>query len=352
MIQLPGLIDPHVHFRTPGQSYKEDFLTGTKAALAGGYTTVIDMPNNTTPITSLEKLDEKIAIAKKQIVCDVGFYFGSLGANLTQFPLVQDKVLGLKIYLNQTTGGFIVDENVFRKICEVWPRQSLGGHPIVVHAEADVIGQIIEIAHQAGQCLHIAHISSQIELQTVIHAKMKGYKVTCGVTPHHLFMTSQDTKKYGAFAMMKPTLKSPKDVAFLWKHISDIDLIESDHAPHTLAEKQSANPPFGVTGLETTLALLLTAAGKGKLTIKDIVRLCADNPAKIFGIKNNAQTKVEVDENKQWTVENKNLFTKCKISPFNGWQLKGKVMRVFIRGKKVFEDGKILAKPGFGKIIS
>lgn len=348
MIRLPGLIDPHVHFRTPGQEYKEDFLTGTQAALAGGYTTVIDMPNNTIPITTLDKLNEKISLAKKQIVCDIGFYFGSLGNNVNQFPLVQNRVLGLKIYLNQTTGGFIVDEVVFRKICEAWPKN----HPIVVHAEANVISSIIEVANQTNQRLHVAHISSQIELQTVIDAKMKGYKVTCGVTPHHVFMTSQDTKEYGAFAMMKPTLKSPEDVAFLWNHLSDIDLIESDHAPHTLEEKQSANPPFGVTGLETTVVLLLTAAGEGKLTITDIKRLCSDSPAKIFGITQDATTIVEIDETEKWTVVNEKLFTKCKLSPFNGRQLKGKVKRVFIRGNKVFEDGKILVNPGFGEIIS
>lgn len=348
MLTLPGLIDPHVHFRTPGQSHKEDFLTGSQAALAGGFTTVIDMPNNLQPITTLERLNEKMEIAEQQTVCDIGFHFGSLGENFDQFPLVQDNVWGLKIYLNQTTGGFIVDENVFRKICGTWPKQ----HPILVHAEADVIAQIIEIAYETGQRLHVAHVSSQVELQTIINAKMKGYALTCGVTPHHLFMTAADTKKYGPFAMMKPTLKSPEDVAFLWSHLADIDIIESDHAPHTKEEKESEKPPFGVAGLETTLGLLLTAVHESKLGIEDIKRLCSDTPAKIFGIEQTKQTYIEVDENEEWTIEQEKLFTKCKLSPFNGWKLKGRVRRVYIRGEKAFENGEILANPGSGRILT
>ena len=348
MLKLPGLIDPHVHLRTPGQSHKEDFLSGTSAALAGGYTTIIDMPNNLQPITTIKKLDEKIAIAKDQIICDVGFHFGSLGENFEQFPLVQNKVVGLKVYLNQTTGGFIVDEKVFKKICEAWPKN----HPIIVHAESDVIGSIIEIANQEGQKLHIAHVSSQIELQAIITAKQKGYAVTCGVTPHHLFLTEENMRTLGPFALMKPSLKSKDDVAFLWSHMQDIDIIESDHAPHTKAEKEGTNPPFGVTGLETTLSLLLTAAGEGKLTIDTIKKLCYESPAKIFNITQDIQTYVEVDEAEQWIVENEKLFTKSQWSPFNGWKLQGKVKTVYVRGQKVFENGKILASPGTGKIIS
>ncbi len=348
LFTLPGLIDPHVHFRTPGQTHKEDFFTGTSAALAGGYTTVIDMPNNLQLITTEERLKEKIALAKEQAVGDIGFYFGSLGENFAEFRKVQNKVLGLKIYLNQTTGGFIVDENVFRKICEAWPKQ----HPILVHAEADVIAQIIEIAHETRQKLHIAHVSSEDELQTIITAKEKGQLVTCGVTPHHLFLTSDDEKYLGSFAKMKPTLKSKKDVAFLWKHLKSIDIIESDHAPHTKEEKLSEISPFGVPGLETTLPLLLTSMHQRKIMLEGIIQLCFTNPSKIFGIKQDKETKIEIDSTQEWELKNENLFTKCKWSPFNGWKMKGKVKRVFLRGTKVFENDTMLVKPGFGKIVS
>ncbi len=347
MLSLPGLIDPHVHFRTPGQTYKEDFSTGTSAALAGGFTTVLDMPNNATPITTIERLKGKQQIAKQQIVCDVGFHFGSLGENLNEFSKAQNGVLGMKIYLNQTTGNFIVDDKVFAKICKSWPKNL----PILLHAEEDVIEQIIEIGQQSGQRTHICHVSSKKELETIINAKQKGYKVTCGVTPHHLFLNTDEGAKLGSFGMMKPSLKSQSDVDFLWSHLADIDLIESDHAPHTLEEKKSDKPPFGIPGLETTLGLLLTAVSQNKLTLGDITRLCHDAPAKIFNILTTSETKIEIDETEEWIVENEKLFTKCKWSPWNGKKLTGKVKRVIIRGTKVFEDGKVLVKPGFGEIL-
>src|SRR5260221_1713717 len=273
MLKLPGLIDPHVHLRTPGQEYKEDFLTGTSAALAGGYTTIMDMPNNLEPIATLEKLEHKEKIAQQQIVCDIGFYFGSLGNNFEEFKKVEDKVLGLKIFLNQTTGGFTVDEKVFEKICNAWPV----GHPILVHAEEHILEQTLEIGHTSGQRLHVCHVSSQKELEIIINAKIKGHSFTCGVTPHHLFLDIEHRESLGGFGKMKPSLKSKEDVAFLWSHLSDVDVIESDHAPHTIEEKMSDNPPFGVPGLETTLPLLLTAVHNGKLNMDDIIRLCHDN---------------------------------------------------------------------------
>lgn len=347
MITLPGLIDPHVHFRTPGQTQKEDFTTGTQAAIAGGYTTVLDMPNNATPITTLALLKEKQQIAKQQTLCDIGFHFGSLGENFDEFAKVQDGVMGMKIYFNQTTGGFIVDDKVFAKICEAWPKHL----PLLLHAEGDIIEQMIEIGHKAEQKLHICHVSSETELATIITAKQKGYEVTCGVAPHHLFLNAEEGAKIGPLGLMKPVLKPQKDIDFLWSHLKDIDLIEGDHAPHTLAEKQATPPEFGVPSLETALGLLLTAVSENKITIADITRLCHDGAAKIFNIATDAETKVEVDETATWIVENAKLFSKCKWSPFNGWKLTGKVKVVYIRGTKVFEDGTMLAQPGSGTVL-
>lgn len=348
MIKLPGLIDPHVHLRTPGQTHKEDFLSGTSAALAGGFTTIIDMPNNTIPITTEKLLLEKQEIAKGQVVCDLGFHFGSLGENFEEFSKVQDKVYGIKIYLNVTTGNFIVDENVFRNICVAWPKNK----PVLVHAEADVLELIINIGSETGQRLHICHVSSEKELTLIMKAKENGANITCGVTPHHLFLSVDDEEKLGSFGKMKPSLKSPTDQQFLWNNLKYVDIVESDHAPHTFEEKSSNPPPFGVPGLETTLPLLLTAVHDGKLTITEIKRLCHDGAAKIFGINEDSQTYVEVDENEKWELKNENFFTKCRWSPFDGWKMKGRVKSVTLRGSKVFENGKILAEPGFGKVIS
>lgn len=345
MITLPGLIDPHVHFRTPGQTNKEDFLTGTSATLAGGYTFVIDMPNNKVPITTQKLLHEKKKIAKKQVVCDVGFYFGSLGDNLGELEKVEDQVFGLKLYLNQTTGGFVINKENLIKIYDVWP----GKKPILVHAEEDVIDFFIKTVQRTKKKTHICHVSSIDELKAVIGAKKKGLPITCGVTPHHLFLSLVDLAMLGPFGLMKPILKSKDDVEFLWKNLKWIDCIESDHAPHTKAEKLSDNSPFGVPGLETTLPLLLTAHSQGQISMAEIKRLCHDGPAKIFNIKQNSE--IIVDENEEWSIQNSKLFTKSKWSPFSSWKVKGKVKKVYIRNKLVFDNGKILVNPGFGRVL-
>lgn len=346
MITLPGLIDPHIHFRTPGQTHKEDFFTGTSAALAGGFTAVIDMPNNTIPITTEKLLKEKMQIAKEQIVCDVGFHFGSLGDNLSEFEKIKNQVFGLKLYLNQTTGNFIINKENVLKIYDAWP----GNTPILVHAEEDVIDLVIEVCAKTKKKTHVCHVPSKEELEKIIKAKKSGLKITCGVTPHHLFLTKKDGKRLGPFGMEKPTLKTQEDIDFLWKNLEWIDVVESDHAPHTISEKESDNPPFGVPGLETTLGLLLTACSQGKISIDEIKRLCHDGPAKIFGAVQDA--KIEIDENEKWAVENSKLFTKCKWSPFDGWKLKGRVKKVYIRNKLVFDNGKFLVKPGSGKVLT
>ncbi len=344
MIKLPGLIDPHVHLRTPGQTHKEDFTSGTKAAIAGGFTVVIDMPNNLSPITTLDRLDEKIEIAEGQAVSDIGFHFGSLGDNLSEFEKVKDKVLGLKLYLNQTTGGFIIDQNNLLKIYDAWEVDK----PILVHAEEDVIDLVIEACEKTKKKTHICHVSSSEELEKIIKAKKKGLSITCGVTPHHLFLSEKDVKRLKSYGMMKPPVYDGfSDFAF--KNLKHIDLIESDHAPHTREEKNSENPPFGVPNLETTLGLLLSAESKGLLTIEDIKRLCHDGPSEIFGIKQDSE--IEVDEDEEWTVDGNRLEAKCKWSPFEDRKLKGRVKKVYIRKKLVFENGQFLVEPGFGKVL-
>lgn len=344
-ITLPGLIDVHTHMRTPGQSHKEDFFTGTSAALNGGFTTVIDMPNNLSPITSKKLLDEKIKLAAKQTVCDIGFHFGSLGDNLSEFSKASKKVMGLKLYLNQTTGGFIIGKKELERIYEAWESTQ----PILLHAEEDVLDMVFETIKKTKKRTHICHVSSKDELVKIAKAKEKGVPITCGVTPHHLFLTNADEKKLGPFGKMKPFLKSKKDVQFLWKNFQYIDLIESDHAPHTKKEKE-IDAPFGVPGLDTTLPLLLTAVEEGKITIDDVIQLCHTNPSIIFNIPVDRKTSVEVSLT-EYTLTKRNLKTMCGWSPFIGRKVIGKVRKVLLHGKTVFEKGNILIKPGEGKVI-
>ena len=336
MIKLPGLIDPHVHLRDPGQTHKEDFFTGTTAAIFGGYTTVCDMPNNKIPVTTVGRLNEKIKTAKKKIVCDTGFYFGTIGDNFDQFPLIYDKVYGLKLYLNQTTGNYLIGGNELENIYRHWQSDK----PILIHAEDSMLEKVFSAVKKTKKKTHICHVSSKDELRRIIEAKKNNLPVTCGVTPHHLFLTEKDNQ------LMKPTLKTVKDQAFLWQNIKLIDVVESDHAPHTIEEKTSANPPFGVPGLETTLPLLLT-----RLPIDEIIRLCFIGPQAIFDIPFDPDTHIVVDEKYSYTIENRQLKTKCRFTPFAGRKVKGKVQKVVMRGKTVMENDKLLVQPGFGKII-
>lgn len=345
-IVLPGLVDPHVHLRDPGQTHKEDFLSGTSAALAGGLTTVMDMPNNLVPVTTLDRLEEKIKSARQQAVCDIGFHFGTLGDNFDEFPKVIDKVKGLKIYLNITTGGFIIDKPKLQEIYKAWP----GIKPILLHAEDDVSELVGSTLRAVPKPTHMCHVSNRTELEFVMRAKDAGLPITCGVTPHHLFLSDKDAERLGVLGHMKPYLKPKKDQDFLWQHLDYVDVIESDHAPHTLAEKQSGKPPFGVPGLETTLPLMLTAEAEGRLDRKQLIEKLHANPARIFDIETDDSTQVEVNMN-EYEIQNEGLLTKAGWTPFAGRRVVGKASKVTLHGQTVFENGKLLAAPGTGRIL-
>ncbi len=345
-ITLPGLVDPHVHLRDPGQTHKEDFLTGTSAALAGGFTTVLDMPNNAEPITTLERLEAKIASAKQQVVSDISFHFGTLGNNFDEFPKVIDKVSGLKVYLNVTTGNFIIDAERLIDIYRAWPSNK----PILLHAEDDVSELVGKTLRAVPKATHVCHVSSQAELELVIRSKDAGLPITCGVTPHHLFLTDKDAERLRAYGHMKPSLKPQIDQDFLWQHLDYIDVIESDHAPHTRAEKDSDTPPFGVPGLETTLPLMLTAEAEGRLTMKQLIEKLHTNPARIFKTPIDDDTVVTIDMD-EYELSNDQLKTKAGWTPFAGRRVVGKVSQVTIRSNEVFKNGVVSALPGSGIIL-
>lgn len=347
IITLPGLIDPHVHLRDPGQTHKEDFFTGTSAALAGGVTAVVDMPNNKTLVTTEGLLDEKIRLAKEKAVCDIGFNFGTLGDNFDEFPKIYDKVIGLKIYLNVTTGGFIIDKEKLESIYAAWESDK----PIFLHSEEDVSDLVGPAIKKYPKRTHLCHISSAAELSFMIGLKNQGLPITGGVTPHHLFLDESDRSSLGAFGHMKPYLKPKADQVFLWENIDSIDVIESDHAPHAIEEKNTDNTLFGVPGLETTLPLMLTAEAEGKISRAQILEKLHTNPAKLIGVQPDPNTKIEVDMS-EYEIKNEELKTKCGWSPFAGRRVVGKVQKVFIRGNLAYENGKVIANKGSAKIIS
>ncbi|MBI2314833.1 amidohydrolase family protein [Candidatus Daviesbacteria bacterium] len=349
LIKLPGLIDPHVHLREPGATQKEDFVTGTKAAIAGGYTLVLDMPNNPIPTISPETLQGKKDLANSRVYADVGFHFGASSKSIQYFEVIKDQVFGLKVYMNPTTGDLLMqDDQVLEKVFSAWPKDK----PLMVHAEGDTLQKALGLAKKFSNKLHVCHISLKQEVELIKQAKEAGLNISCEVTCHHLFLTDQDKEKLGSFGMMKPPLESSDDQQTLWQGITDgtIDMIGSDHAPHTKEEKLGKKPAFGVPGLETSLPLLLTAVGDSKLTIDRVIELTYTNPQKIFNTPVQENTFVEVDLEESYTITNESLQTKCGWTPFVGREITGKVKKVVLRDQLVY-DGQNIFGP-YGQVLS
>jgi dihydroorotase-like cyclic amidohydrolase len=341
--RFPGLIDAHVHLRDPGATYKEDFGTGSRAAVAGGFTYVLDMPNNAVPTFTAQRLKEKITRSTKLGMCQIGFHFGTNGLNTKEFPKIWNNpyVFGLKIYCNHTTGELLIEDlSLLEKVFAAWKSNK----PILVHAEGMQLAGAITLAHFYGRRLHVCHISQAIEVELVRQAKKKKINITAGVTPHHLFLTDKDLLKLGSKAMMKPPLGTKADQMALWQGIKDktIDIVETDHAPHTIEEKKSEKPPMGVPGLETAAGLLFTAVHDKKITTKDVIRLLYTNPKQIFAIPIQAKTYIELDPTKPYVIGEGGYETKCGWSPFEGWIGYGKVERVVVSGKTVVAEGCVL----------
>lgn len=350
LLRIPAPVDIHVHLRDMGQDHKEDFGTGTRAALAGGFTLVDDKPNKLKPILTLEDLAKEIEVARVKIVCDVGFDFGSDGKNLSEFSRIKNLTNRLKVFLNETTGNLKLDNPsvLLPKIYSAWPEDGL----ILLHAEDDMIPLALRVVEKTRRRTHFHHVSTKRDLEPIIEAKKQGLPVTCGVTPHHLFLTQDDIGKLGSFGIMKPALAIQKDVDFIWKNLDFADVIESDHAPHTKEEKLSGKPPSGVPGLETTLPLMLTAVAQGRLTLPRLIELISINPQKILGIKLPELTYTLVDLTEKYTLNNDGLETRCGWTPFAGKEVQGKVKTVFLRGQKVFDDNQVLVNSGSGEIFS
>jgi len=346
-LELPGLVDVHVHLREPGGIQKEDFQTGTRAAIAGGYTQILDMPNNVPPTITPQALEDKIKKARGRIWCDLGFNFGATPDSIKYFPQISKKAFGLKVYMNQTTGPLLIDKEKDRDlIFKSWNSKL----PIMVHAEGKTVEIAINLAKKYQKALHICHVAHD-QIKTIENARKNGVNVTCEISPHHLFLNKDDIKRLGPLGIMKPPLLAKKDQEKLWGELNKIDMIATDHAPHTLEEKyDQENPKFGVPGLETTLPLMLIAVEKGLLSIKRLVEMTSTNPRKIFHLPIQPSTFVIVDPKKKYKISDKNLFTKCGWTPFIGMEGRGEIKKVVLRGKAIFENGRFIRKPQ-GEII-
>lgn len=364
-IVLPGLVDMHVHLRDPGATEKEDFATGTRAAIAGGVVAVVDMPNNPLyPTVNELRLRDKRDRAGRAAYCDVGFYYGSAPAdnNIRTFEYAATHVLGLKSYLEVTTGNASGKEpKDFKAIWAAWHKAAAPTQPIILHSEKRTIEEALYLtAGKLGHPTHVAHVSNQAELQTILDAREKGWPVTCGVTPHHLFLNENDVHNW--YQRMKPPLATPEDQAFLWEHIDDIDVIETDHAPHTIEEKENANTrnpagkeggvtSYGVPGLEFMLPLLLHAYRQGRLTDKQITQKTSRRPREILGLPRSRGSNVRVDL-VDYEVTPNHVWSKCGWSPYLGRIVTGRIAEVTLRGWPVYRDGSFLGRRGEGRVLN
>lgn len=356
---LPALVDPHVHFRTPGLEHKEDWYTAAQASIRGGYTTVFDMPNTLPPTITAELLQQKKAIIDAQLA-EVGIplryqlFFGADKNHLAEIAKARDAVIGIKIFMGCSTGNLVMDDdNSLHAVFAIAANQDM---LVAVHAEDEHLLQASKAHYKApltysshselrpveaavcavekaitltrlyGTKLYILHVSSANEVELIRKAKKEGLPVFAETTPHHLFLNTTDYEKWGGKVVMNPPLRDKSHQAALFAAIHDgtIDTIGTDHAPHTLTEKDQPYGvcPCGVPGIETALSLLLNAYHEKLLSLSEIVALTSGRAREIFALPPNDDV-VLVDLNKQMTVSDQQLKTKCGWSPFTGRALKG-----------------------------
>jgi dihydroorotase len=346
-LKLPGMIDAHVHMREPGGAHKEGVTSGTAAALAGGVIGVLEMPNTNPATTDSQTFALKHEIYRSKSRCDFGLFLGSDGHNTDALATLGSRVAGLKLYLDTTYGDLCIRHpSLLEPIWERWP----GPGPICIHAESSQsLSRAIALTDRYSQRLHVCHVSNAETLTSVLAAKDQGLPVTCEVTPHHLFFTSDDLDRLGTLAMMKPPLSSPRDQRMLWQHLKDVDCIATDHAPHTLDEKRGESPPPGVPGLETALPLLLDAVDRGRLDVSQLVELTYTGPIRIFPISAPPDTWVEVDPDARCQLRALRLQTRCGWTPFEGMWVTGRILKTWVRGRIAFDQGGIRATPGSGR---
>jgi len=393
LLVLPGLIDVHVHLRDEGKAYKEDFYSGTAAAAAGGITTVLDMPNNEPVTMNAETLRNRMKIAEKKVLVNVGFYSEFPRKTKETEEIVREGAVAFKLFMAEQVGGLNIDNDY--ALLEAFKVVSRLKTPVAVHAEdkatlertkeelkrsnrndieaflkahsenAEVkaVKRLLNIAKQTSTHVHFCHISTENGLKTIIDGKNLGLPVTCETTPHHLFLSADDLKQIGTLALTMPPVREKHHIAILWDEIKNgwIDILASDHAPHTLEEKKAKlvwDVKVGIPSLETTLPLLLTEVKRGRLSLTDIVRLMSERPAEIFRLKGKGRLKegndadlVVVDLDRKYRIDAIKFHSKAKYSPFNEWMVEGKPVKTFVDGRLVMDEGEIVSKPGSGEII-
>lgn len=381
---IPGMIDDQVHFREPGLTHKANIETESKAALAGGITSFIEMPNTNPQTTTVKKLEEKFAIAARSSHANYSFMFGGTNDNLDEILKVDPKsVAGLKLFLGSSTGNMLVDDpKVIEKIfsstdmvisvhCEdeATIKKNLAKyteeygddipmamHPIIRSEDACYISssKAIELAKKTGARLHVFHLSTGKETKLFSNKiPLKDKKITAEVCIHHLWFSDKDYAKKGSHIKWNPAVKTSKDRDQLWKALLDdrIDVIATDHAPHTLEEKNNpyTSVPSGGPLVQHALVALFEAHHQGKISVEKIVEKACHNPAILFDVEKRGYIRegyfadlVILDPQNPWTVNKDNILYKCGWSPFEGNTFKSRITHTFVNGKLAYNNFKVL----------
>ena len=379
LLVLPGAIDSQVHFREPGLTYKEDIYSGTKGAVLGGITSIFEMPNTKPSTTNQSALEDKLEIAKSSAFCNYSFFVGAAKDNIQDLTYLEriSGCCGVKIFMGSSTGDLLVeddeslkqilksvnrrvavhseDEYRLRERKEILDQKgvTVHDHPRWRDVETAVNStkRLLKIATELEKNVHVLHISTKEEIEL-----LKSYKhiATCEATPQHLFFCSPDCyDRLGSFVQMNPPIRDEGHREGIWKGIKEkiIDVVGSDHAPHTIDEKKKDYPdtPSGMTGVQTILPIMLNFVNQGKISIHDLVRLLCVNPAKIYKILNKGEIKIGndadfsvVDLNREFLITNDWIVSKSGWTPYDNVKIKGFPVMTIVNGRVVMRDDEII----------
>jgi len=373
---IPGVVDDQVHFREPGLTHKEDLLTATRACARGGVTSFLEMPNTKPTTTSVSALESKLALAAGRCLVNYGFYIGATPENVAELARAT-RTPGIKIFIGSSTGDLLVDEQsalerIFAEttlpICAHCEDESTvranaarigGGSKISDHSRirdnaAALIAtkRAVDLAERHRHRFHVLHVSTAEEVQFL---RGTSDLITAEACPHHLFFTVDDYERLGSLIQMNPSIKSRADAAAVWQGLLDgtLEVIATDHAPHTLEEKRQPYPksPSGLPAVENSLALMLNQVSLGLCSLRQAVSWMCEAPARVWNLHQKGAIRegwdadlVLVDLHRTAVVRNADQLTKCGWTPWDGVSLTGWPVRTFVHGRTVYCDGRVVAE--------
>ena len=383
---LPGIIDTQVHFREPGSTNAEDLESGSRAAVLGGVTSLFEMPNTNPPTSNLVEFEKKLQLANNRMHSNYAFYFGATPENTDQLSQLKNLkgCCGIKLFAGSSTGNLLVDkeadiekvisnadrivsihsedEEILNLRKKLIKEGDVKTHPVWRNEECAMSStrKIVKIAERFNKKAHILHITTKEEIDFL--SQHKG-QVSFEITPQHLTLTAPECyEKLGTYAQMNPPIRDKTHYDRLWYAVKNnfLDIIGSDHAPHLKEnkEKKYPNSPSGMPGVQTLVSVMLNHVNEGKLTLEQFVNFVCENPVKIFGIRNKGYIKKDfdadltiVDMNMKHKIRNQEIESKCKWSPFNDMEFKGKPVLTIVNGQIKMKNGKILGDPSGKPIV-